>query len=112
MAREVDLETFAAAWHSGAAVIDVREPEEYQAGHVPGARLAPLSTLAAALPDVPDDRAVYLICASGNRSQWAADQLAGAGIDALSVAGGTRGWVGTGRPLAMGSTPGSAPGSV
>ncbi|WP_137992805.1 rhodanese-like domain-containing protein [Streptomyces vilmorinianum] len=107
MAREVDLETFAVAWSAGAVVIDVREPEEYRAGHVPGARLAPLSAPAAALPHVPRGRQVYVICASGNRSQRAADRLAVAGLDALSVAGGTRGWVDSGRPVMAGSAPGS-----
>lgn len=89
MAREVDLETFAAASNAGAVVVDVREPEEYGAGHVPG------------------DREVYVICASGNRSQWAADRLTAAGVDAFSVAGGTRGWAGTGRPVVTGTAPGS-----
>ncbi|RPK92675.1 MULTISPECIES: rhodanese-like domain-containing protein [Streptomyces] len=108
MAREVDLETFAAAWNAGAVVVDVREPEEYGAGHVPGARLAPLSALAAALPDLPRGREVFVICASGNRSQWAADRLTAAGVDAISVAGGTRGWAGTGRPVVTGAAPGPA----
>ncbi|MDX6757937.1 MULTISPECIES: rhodanese-like domain-containing protein [Streptomyces] len=107
MAREVDLETFAEAWTAGAVVLDVREPEEYRAGHVPGARLAPMSALAAALPRVPKGRTVYVICASGNRSQWAADRLAAVGMDAVSVAGGTRGWAGAGRPVVTGSAPGA-----
>ncbi|MFF9194247.1 rhodanese-like domain-containing protein [Streptomyces sp. NPDC014779] len=107
MAREVELETFASAWSAGAVVLDVREPEEYRVGHVPGAQLAPLSTLAAALSHVPKGRTVYVICASGNRSQRAADRLTDAGLDALSVVGGTRGWVGSGRPVVTGSAPGS-----
>ncbi|MFJ3937874.1 rhodanese-like domain-containing protein [Streptomyces parvus] len=49
---------------------------------------------------------MYVICASGNRSQWAADRLAAVGVDAVSVAGGTRGWVGAGRPVVTGSAPG------
>lgn len=106
MAREVDLESFAAAWSADAVVMDVREPEENRAGHVPGARLAPLSVPAAALPHLPRMREVYVICASGNRSRWAADRLAAAGVEALSVAGGTRGWVGSGRPVVTGSAPG------
>ncbi|MFE1440197.1 rhodanese-like domain-containing protein [Streptomyces sp. NPDC058739] len=105
MAREVGLEAFAAAWSAGAVVLDVREPEEYRLGHVPGARLAPLSVPAAALPHVPRGRQVYVICASGSRSQWAADRLAATGLDAVSVAGGTRGWVDSGRPVVAGSAP-------
>ncbi|WP_031004246.1 rhodanese-like domain-containing protein [Streptomyces sp. NRRL F-5727] len=107
MAREVDLDAFAEAWSAGAVVLDVREPEEYRAAHVPGAHLAPLSAPTVALPPVPEGQAVYVICASGNRSQWAADRLAAAGMDAVSVAGGTRGWAGTGRPVVTGSAPGA-----
>ncbi|MFI6062173.1 rhodanese-like domain-containing protein [Streptomyces sp. NPDC051286] len=105
--REVDLDAFAVAWAEGALVLDVREPEEYRAGHVPGARLAPLSVLAAAAGEVPKDRPVYVICASGNRSQWAAERLAAVGVDAVSVAGGTSGWARTGRPLVTGPESGA-----
>ncbi|WP_369009798.1 rhodanese-like domain-containing protein [Streptomyces sp. BR123] len=66
-----------------------------------------MSTLAAALPRVPKGRTVYVICASGNRSPWAADRLAAVGMDAVSVAGGTRGWAGAGRPVVTGSAPGA-----
>ncbi|MFE3328160.1 rhodanese-like domain-containing protein [Streptomyces sp. NPDC059176] len=107
MAREVDLETCAAAWGVGVVVLDVREPAECRPAHVSGVHPAPLSTLAAALPRVPKGRTVSVICASGNRGQWAADRLADAGTDALSVAGGTRGWVGTSRPAVTGPASGS-----
>ncbi|WP_149182540.1 rhodanese-like domain-containing protein [Streptomyces sp. TRM49041] len=111
MAREVDLKTFAAAWAAGALVLDVREPAEYRAGHVPGARLTPLSapaTLADPALRLPTDRPVYVICASGNRSRWAADQLTALGVDARSVAEGTKGWISAGRRVATGLTPGLA----
>lgn len=107
MAREVDIDSFAAAWSAGALALDVREPEEYGAGHVPGAWPAPLSGLAAGLPRLPAGREVYVICASGNRSLRAADRLAAAGVDARSVAGGTRGWIGAGRAVVTGSSPGA-----
>ncbi|MCQ6555462.1 rhodanese-like domain-containing protein [Streptomyces sp. C10-9-1] len=107
MARQVDLEVFAAAWSAGAVVVDVRTPEEYRAGHVPGALLAPVDPVAV-LAHPPEVREVYVICASGNRSRWAADRLAEAGVEALSVAGGTRGWIASGRSVAAGSAPGSA----
>ncbi|MFJ5831451.1 rhodanese-like domain-containing protein [Streptomyces sp. NPDC093089] len=101
--REVDLEAFAAGLAAGAFVIDVREPDEYVAGHVPGVHSAPLSALGSVLDGLPADRPVYVICASGNRSLWAAEQLAAHGVDATSVAGGTAGWARTGRPLVSGS---------
>ncbi|MFG2058146.1 rhodanese-like domain-containing protein [Micromonospora sp. NPDC048930] len=101
--REVDLTTFAAAHADGATVIDVREPVEYVGGHVPGARCIPLGHLPASARGLPRGGTVYVICASGNRSQVAAELLERAGIDARSVAGGTAAWVRAGHPLAEGS---------
>lgn len=80
-------------------VIDVREPWEFAEGHVPGARLVPLSTVAARVADVPTDRPVYLICAVGARSAQAARFLAGHGVDAVNVDGGTGGWLAAGYPV-------------
>jgi rhodanese-related sulfurtransferase len=100
--REVDLTAFAAAHRDGAPVIDVREPFEYAAGHVPGATLVPLGQLPAYTADLPRDVPVYVICASGNRSLAAADYLTRGGIDAWSVAGGTGAWVRAGHPVVCG----------
>lgn len=102
MVREVDLSTFAAARADGALVLDVREPEEYVGGHVPGAQLAPLSTLGTRVGELPRHATVYVICASGNRSTTAAEQLCAAGVDAVSVAGGTSAWIRQGRPVLLG----------
>jgi rhodanese-related sulfurtransferase len=101
--REVTIATFAAAHADGAAVIDVREPHEYLAGHVPGARLVPMARLAQARDELPRTEPVYVICASGNRSKAAADFLAAAGFDARSVAGGTGAWTRAGRPVVYGA---------
>ncbi|MFF2149591.1 rhodanese-like domain-containing protein [Kitasatospora sp. NPDC058190] len=101
MTREIDLDTFASAWADGGLVLDVREPDEYQAGHVPGALLVPLAKLPT-WTDAPADRPVYVICASGNRSLVAADLMRARGVDARSVVGGTRGWARAGHPLATG----------
>ncbi len=98
--REVNLEKFVAAQADGAVVIDVREPFEYAAGHVPGARLLPLSQVSVRAAELPKDEPVYVICATGNRSLVAADYLARAGVDAWSVAGGTSEWQRGGRPVA------------
>jgi rhodanese-related sulfurtransferase len=99
--QEIDLDSFAAAHAAGGFVIDVREPDEYVDGHVPGARLMPLSRLGA-LADVPGGQRVYVICASGNRSKAGAGLLVQRGIEAYSVAGGTGGWAATGRPIVTG----------
>ena len=97
---EVDLPSFAAAHAAGAVVIDVREDWEYAAGHVPGARSIPLGRLASALAGLPKTSPVYVICASGNRSQSGARLLAAVGIRSHSVIGGTGAWERAGLPLA------------
>jgi hypothetical protein len=73
MIREVDVQEFAAAQRRGALVVDVREPSEYVDGHVPGAQLVPLGSLAARVDELPRDDRVYVICASGNRSRARCD---------------------------------------
>lgn len=101
--REVDQAAFAAAHAGGAFVIDVREPFEYVAGHVPGARLVPLARLPQVAGDLPRTGPVYVICASGHRSQSAADYLTFRGLEAYSVAGGTGAWREAGRAVVMGT---------
>ena len=100
--REVDQTAFAAAHGDGVVVIDVREPYEYVAGHVPGADLVPMSRLTSSVARLPRGVPVYVICASGNRSLAAADFLVRAGVDAWSVAGGTGAWERAGRPVVYG----------
>ncbi|MCX4757155.1 rhodanese-like domain-containing protein [Kitasatospora purpeofusca] len=101
MVREVDVEAFAAARTRGALVLDVREAFEFAAGHVPGARWVPLGMLAGRIAELPRDRTVMVICASGNRSRIGAELLGRAGFDAASVRGGTAEWSLSGRDLAV-----------
>lgn len=103
MPTEVTVDDLDAARSSGAHVIDVRESDEYAAGHVPGAQLFPLSLIPFRSHDLPVGQPVYVICASGGRSAQAAEHLAGIGIDARSVAGGTTAWVRSGRPVDTGA---------
>ncbi len=102
MGSEVDLGRFAAAHADGAFVIDVRQPDEYAQGHVPGAKLIPLGALPQHAGTLPAGQPVYVICASGNRSWTAARWLAGRGIDARSVIGGTGDWIARGLPVVHG----------
>jgi rhodanese-related sulfurtransferase len=99
---EVDQESFAAAYAAGAVVLDVRNPDEYEAAHVPEAILIPLPELRARLDEVPADEPLYVICASGVRSLRAAEALAQNGYSARSVAGGTIEWVERGGKVATG----------
>jgi rhodanese-related sulfurtransferase len=102
---EIDVEELARRLDSGATLIDVRNPDEYEAGHVPGAQLLPLCDLADRLGDVPSDGEVLVICRSGGRSRAAAMFLVDNGVEAVNVAGGTLAWVESGRAAQGGPEP-------
>ena len=88
-------------------LLDVREDDEWAAGHVPGATHVPLGQLGARTAEVPQDQQIYVICRSGVRSARAAQALNGAGWQALNVAGGMQDWAAAGRPMMTdsGATP-------
>lgn len=103
MSRDISMQTFLARHADGAFVLDVREPAEYVAGHVPGAVLAPMSRITSSLDGVPRDRTVHVICQSGNRSSSMAALLGALGYDAVSVEGGTSAWASAGGALVSGT---------
>jgi rhodanese-related sulfurtransferase len=102
---EIDVAELARVREGGAALIDVREPDEYVAAHVPGATLVPLATVPDRLAEVPTEGTVYVICAKGARSLRAAEFYRAQGIDAVNVAGGTNAWVDAGHPFSSGLEP-------
>jgi rhodanese-related sulfurtransferase len=102
---EIDIAELARVRAEGAPVVDVREPDEYTAAHVPGAVLVPLATVPDAVDRVPAEGTVYVICAKGGRSLTAAEFYRAQGIDAVNVAGGTTAWVEAGHPVATGMDP-------
>ena len=102
---EVDVVELAHQREQGAPLIDVREDDEYDAGHVPGARHIPLGSVTERLDEVPTEGTVYVICAKGGRSYRAAELYRSQGIDAVNVAGGTSAWVDAGQPTATGMEP-------
>ena len=97
--RTVSVHDLRAALDGGATVIDVREPDEYAAGHVPGATLVPLMTVPHRLDDLPEGDPLYVVCAVGARSAQAAAFLSARGVEAVNVDGGTRDWMAAGYPL-------------
>ena len=103
---EIDVRELARRRAEGAVVIDVRQPDEYDEAHVPGARLIPLGEVGERLGEVPDDQEVLVICRSGARSMKAAEIMVAAGRRAVNVAGGTLAWIEAGEPVAQGSEPG------
>lgn len=100
-----DIDVQQAAARQDALLLDVREDDEWAAGHAPTARHMPLSTFDVAA--VPTDRPIVAICRSGNRSGQVASVLAAAGLDVVNVAGGMKAWREAGLP--MQSTDGSDP---
>ncbi|MBN9101339.1 MULTISPECIES: rhodanese-like domain-containing protein [unclassified Pseudonocardia] len=103
MLPEIDQQQLAQVRAAAAVVVvDVREAEEYRAGHVPGARLIPLKVLGARMHEVPRDTPVYVVCQSGGRSAQATRMLLGAGIRAVNVRGGTAAWIQDGQPVERG----------
>lgn len=98
-AGEVGLDDFAAAHAGGAFVLDVREPHEYAAGHVPGAVSIPMSELGARVAELPADQGIFVICESGGRSRQVVAFLAAQGLSAANVSDGTAGWRARGWPL-------------
>ena len=82
-----------------AYLLDVREADEWAAGHAPGALHIPLGDLNARHTEIDRGSALYVICRSGARSDRAAQALAGAGWQAHNVADGMIGWHAAGRPM-------------
>jgi rhodanese-related sulfurtransferase len=87
-------------------VLDVRSPEEYAAGHVPGAVNIPYDQVASRLAEVPKDKDVVLYCRSGRRSALAGEVLAGKGYTRLQLMQGDMpGWAAKGAPVETPSDP-------
>jgi rhodanese-related sulfurtransferase len=83
-------------------VIDVREPEEYQDGHILRAKLIPLGELQQRLGQLPKDQEIVCVCASGSRSSSATRALINAGYLAINMNGGMYGWQRAGLPVKKG----------
>lgn len=83
-------------------LLDVRQPEEFRSGHIPGAKLIPLGELRARMSELPKNHQILVVCRSGSRSMSAARQLASAGFDATNMTGGMIAWSGAGFPVSKG----------
>lgn len=80
-------------------LLDVRTPEEFASGHIPGARNISLQTLPQRLAEVPHDQPVVIYCRSGNRSKQAMQLLAQSGYDEVYDLGGIIEWQAQGLPV-------------
>ncbi|MFJ4770704.1 rhodanese-like domain-containing protein [Streptomyces uncialis] len=97
----------------GDFLLDVREDDEWEAGHAAGALHIPMSEFVARYGELteaaPQDGRVHVICRSGGRSAQVTMYLAQQGVDAANVAGGMEAWQAEGRPV---TDPKGNPGSV
>ncbi|MFI7596515.1 rhodanese-like domain-containing protein [Actinoplanes sp. NPDC049681] len=85
---------------SSAYLLDVREPEEWQAGHAPDAHHMPMMEVPARLGEIPNDTEVVVVCRSGGRSGQVVSYLMGNGWDNVrNLDGGMQAWAGEGREV-------------
>jgi rhodanese-related sulfurtransferase len=80
-------------------LLDVRNANEWEAGHAPGAQWVPLPELEGARFKLPINRRIVCVCRSGARSDRAAAELQNMGFDAVNMAGGMKDWVARGLPV-------------
>jgi len=87
---------------SGAAqlvLLDVRNADEWEAGHAPSAQWVPLADLEGARFQLPMNRRIVCVCRSGARSARATETLKGWGLDAANMVGGMKAWAEAGLPV-------------
>ncbi|MHB0922440.1 MAG: rhodanese-like domain-containing protein [Bellilinea sp.] len=103
LAREISVSEAATLRDQGAFMLDVREPDEWNAGHIPEATLIPLGELESRLDELPRDQQIVVVCRSGNRSATGRDILLDAGFkEVTSMGGGMNSWVSQGLPTVTG----------
>ena len=100
---EITVDELAGLVQAGVRLIDVREPNEYDDAHVPGAVLVPLGTVPDQVDAFRGDGPTYVICRSGARSMRACEFVAEHGVEVVNVAGGTTAWLESGREYATGA---------
>ena len=93
----------------GATILDVREDDEWTAGHIAGSVHVPLSQLPGRAADIPPTDPLVVVCRVGSRSAQVTAWLASQGRDAVNLAGGLDAWAHAGRPLV---TDDGGPGTV
>jgi hydroxyacylglutathione hydrolase len=97
----IDSESYQEHFHPGDhTLVDVRELHEWMRGHLPSAIHIPLGDLEDQLNDVPNDKPVVLVCATGSRSMVGAEVLLESGyMEVYNLIDGTQGWMSKGLPI-------------
>jgi rhodanese-related sulfurtransferase len=92
----------AGAVPADAILLDVREDEEWTAGHAEGALHIPMGEVVGRIGEVPGEGRVHVVCRVGGRSAQVTQYLIGQGVDAVNVDGGMLDWEAAGRPVITG----------
>ena len=101
--QEIGVDELAQALEAGGvSLVDVREPDEWEEARVPGVIHIPLAQIPERTAELPDGT-LHIICAAGGRSMQACEFLSAQGRDTVNIAGGTKGWVASGRAVESGS---------
>jgi rhodanese-related sulfurtransferase len=93
----------ASAVPADAIVLDVREHNEWTAGHADGALHIPMGEIVGRIAEVPDGGRVHVVCRVGGRSAQVTQYLIAQGRDAVNVNGGMLDWEAAGRPVVDGN---------
>ena len=106
--QQIDAHEGAARTPGSALLLDVLNPNEFDAGHAPHAVLIPLPELTARMSELDANVPIVVICRSGGRSQAAAELLAASGYDVVNLIGGMQAWQADGLDVvANGDQPGT-----
>jgi rhodanese-related sulfurtransferase len=97
--RNINVAEAVAFIHDGALLLDVREDNEWEAGHAPDATHIALGDVPDHLEDLAKDRLIVCVCRSGVRSARAATFLIQNGFDAINLEGGMLAWANEDEPL-------------
>ncbi|PRC47707.1 sulfurtransferase [Mycobacterium sp. ITM-2017-0098] len=90
-------------------LLDVREDDEWQRGHAPGAQHIPMGDVPARMAEIDTEAQLFVVCHAGGRSQRVAQYLARNGYEPINVSGGMLAWAEVGRSVV---TDAGAPGTV
>ncbi|MCV7282300.1 rhodanese-like domain-containing protein [Mycolicibacterium flavescens] len=97
--RQADIADVPTSFDASVVLLDVREHDEWERGHAPGARHIPMGEVPARLTELDPDAQLFVICHLGGRSQRVAQYLAAQGYAPINVSGGMEAWAQAGRPV-------------
>jgi len=99
---QVDISSVPTTFDSSVVLLDVREDDEWQSGHAPGAQHIPMGQVPARLAEIDPAATLFVVCQAGGRSLRVSQYLARNGYAPVNVNGGMSAWASAGRPMVTG----------